>query len=107
MSMIKILVSKFRHLFGGNTCYINIDFVQRHNLPQNRKQMHLRGYVRLTFGETEFDLSQFLDYSGKVDGFVEDILIFFVSVTVSRPRCRLGVRYATESSGKNSRELSG
>lgn len=92
------VISKFHRLLRGNVRYINIDSVQRRNPPQNRKQMHLRDYVRLAFGETEFDLSQFLDYSGKVDGFAEDILIFFVSVTVNR--CRLGVRCATESPGK-------
>lgn len=95
---MRSLVSKFRRLLRGNVRYINIDSVQRRNPPQNRKQMHLRDYVRPAFGETEFDLSQFLDYSGKVDGFAEDILIFFVSVTVNR--CRLGVRRATESPGK-------
>lgn len=67
--------------------------------------MHLRDYVRFAFEETEFDLSQFPDYSGKVDGFAEDILIFFVSVTVNRPRCRLGVRDGI--AGENNRELSG
>lgn len=64
--------------------------------------MHLRGYVRLAFGETELDLSQFLDHSRKVDGFAEDILIFFVSVTVNRlsRRRRLEVCCAKELPGK-------
>jgi len=63
--------------------------------------MHLRSYVQLTFEEMELDLLQFLDYSGKVDGFAEDILIFFVSVTINRlSRRRLGVRCAKELPGK-------
>jgi len=47
--------------------------------------MHLQGYVQLAFGEMEFNLSQFLDYSGKVDGFAKDILIFFVSPRNGKP----------------------
>lgn len=82
-SSIKIL----SFLLRGNIRYINIDSVQRRNplqTLQNRKQMYLRGYIRFVFGETRFDLSQFLD-SRKVDGFAEDILIFFVSASASLP----------------------
>ena len=71
--------------------------------------MHLQGYVQLAFGEMEFNLSQFLDYSGKVDGFAKDILIFFVSPRNVNPALSALLRSALREgiAWKNNRELSG